>query len=127
MIRQSEPLWRIIAFVTALSHFPALPTGLCKVASAAPGTGLCSEVFTRSGFLNEAVGRSVMYARRQDAGTAGAFAHIGTYELDGDESPSRSNPRHNPIGELPLAMAGTDDATLLAAAGRATCTASRAR
>jgi len=56
MIRQGEPLWRIIVFVTALFHIPAVLTGLCKVASAMPGTRLLFGGFYKVRFsLNEAV------------------------------------------------------------------------
>jgi hypothetical protein len=65
--------------------------------------------------LGDAVGRSVMYAR--DGGMLGgnsAFAHIGTYEKrdDGVDIVIQTV-RHNPDPSY-RAMAGTDDATLLA-------------
>jgi hypothetical protein len=66
--------------------------------------------------LGEAVGRSVMYARDGKLlGGNSAFAHIGTYEeLSGDEIAIVVNTvRHNPDPNY-KAMAGTDDATLLA-------------
>jgi T3SS negative regulator,GrlR len=66
--------------------------------------------------LGEAVGRSVMYARDGKLlGGNSAFAHIGTYEeLGGDEIAIVVNTvRHNPDPNY-KAMAGTDDATLLA-------------
>jgi T3SS negative regulator,GrlR len=116
MIRQGEPLWRIIAFVTALFRSPAMLTGLCKVASAMPGTRLLFAGFYKVRFsLNEAVGRSVMYARAgKMLGGNSAFAHIGTYEEDGDEIAIEiKTVRHNPDPNY-RAMAGTDDATLLA-------------
>jgi hypothetical protein len=65
--------------------------------------------------LGDAVGRSVMYAR--DAKLLGgnsAFAHVGTYEAIGDEVAIEVKTiRHNPDPNY-RAMAGTDDATLLA-------------
>ena len=65
--------------------------------------------------LGDAVGRSVMYAR--DARLLGgnsAFAHVGTYEAIGDEVAIEVKTiRHNPDPNY-RAMAGTDDATLLA-------------
>ncbi len=66
--------------------------------------------------FDEALGRSVMYARGgKMLGGNSAFAHIGTYEdLDGDEIAIEiKTVRHNPDPNFP-AMAGTDDATLLA-------------
>jgi len=65
--------------------------------------------------LGETVGRSVMYARdSRMLGGNSAFAHIGTYEQIGDElSIEIKTVRHNPDPNY-RAMAGTDDATLLA-------------
>jgi hypothetical protein len=66
--------------------------------------------------LNAAVGRSVMYARDgKMLGGNSAFAHIGTYEKDADGSVAIEikTVRHNPDPNY-RAMAGTDDATLLA-------------
>ena len=65
--------------------------------------------------LGAAVGRSVMYARDgRMLGGNSAFAHIGTYEKrdDGVDIVIRTV-RHNPDPAY-RAMAGTDDATLLA-------------
>lgn len=65
--------------------------------------------------LGVSVGRSVMYA--QDGRMLGgnsAFAHIGTYRRDGDGIDIEiKTVRHNPDPNY-RAMAGTDDATLLA-------------
>jgi hypothetical protein len=65
--------------------------------------------------LNDTVGRSVMYARDgKMLGGNSAFAHIGTYEKIGDEIAIEiKTVRHNPDPNY-RAMAGTDDATLLA-------------
>ena len=66
--------------------------------------------------LNAAVGRSVMYARDgKMLGGNSAFAHIGTYreEADGAVAIEIKTVRHNPDPNY-RAMAGTDDATLLA-------------
>jgi len=65
--------------------------------------------------LGDAVGRSVMYVRdRKMLGGNSAFAHIGTYEQAGDEIAIEiKTVRHNPDPNY-RAMAGTDDATLLA-------------
>jgi len=65
--------------------------------------------------LNEAVGRSVMYACAGEMlGGNSAFAHIGTYETIGEEITIEVKTiRHNPDPNY-RAMAGTDDATLLA-------------
>jgi T3SS negative regulator,GrlR len=65
--------------------------------------------------LGEAVGRGVMYARDGKLlGGNSAFAHIGTYEDLGDNISIVVNTiRHNPDPNY-RAMAGTDDATLLA-------------
>ncbi len=65
--------------------------------------------------LNEAVGRSVMYVGDgKMLGGNSAFAHIGTYEKTGDEvSVEVKTVRHNPDPNY-RAMAGTDDATLIA-------------
>jgi hypothetical protein len=69
--------------------------------------------------LGAAVGRSVMYARDgRMLGGNSAFAHIGTYQKRGDEVDIVvQTVRHNPDPNY-RAMAGTDDATLLAT-GRA--------
>ncbi|HWZ38209.1 MAG TPA: GrlR family regulatory protein [Bradyrhizobium sp.] len=65
--------------------------------------------------VNEAVGRSVMYAHGgRMLGGNSAFAHIGTYqEADGEITIEIKTVRHNPDPNYP-AMAGTDDATLSA-------------
>ena len=65
--------------------------------------------------LNEAVGRSVMYAHGgRLLGGNSAFAHIGSYEENGkDLDIEVRTVRHNPDPSYP-AMAGTDDATLIA-------------
>jgi len=65
--------------------------------------------------LGEAVGRSVMYARDgKMLGGNSAFAHIGSYKEIGDEIDIEvKTVRHNPDPNF-RAMAGTDDATLLA-------------
>ena len=65
--------------------------------------------------LGEAVGRSVMYARDgRMLGGNSAFAHIGTYEkCDDGIAIEITTVRHNPDPNY-RAMAGTDDATLLA-------------
>ncbi len=65
--------------------------------------------------LGEAVGRSVMYVRDgRMLGGNSAFAHIGTYQKSGDDvSIEIKTVRHNPDPSY-RAMAGTDDATLLA-------------
>ena len=65
--------------------------------------------------LGEAVGRSVMYVRGgRMLGGNSAFAHIGTYaETDGGVDIEIKIVRHNPDPNY-RAMAGTDDATLLA-------------
>jgi hypothetical protein len=66
--------------------------------------------------LNAAVGRSVMYAHAgKMLGGNSAFAHIGTYqkEADGTVDIEIQTVRHNPDPAY-RAMAGTDDATLLA-------------
>jgi hypothetical protein len=82
-----------------------------------PGTsGLLGGFYTVRFQLGEAVGRSVMYARGGNLlGGNSAFAHIGTYEgLDDDEvSIVVKTVRHNPDPNF-RAMAGTDDATLIA-------------
>ena len=66
--------------------------------------------------LNAALGRSVMYARGgRMLGGNSAFAHIGTYQkaADGTVDIEIQTVRHNPDPAY-RAMAGTDDATLLA-------------
>jgi hypothetical protein len=65
--------------------------------------------------VNEAVGRSVMYAHAgRMLGGNSAFAHIGTYEeRDGEVTTEIKTIRHNPDPSY-RAMAGTDDATLTA-------------
>jgi hypothetical protein len=65
--------------------------------------------------LNDAVGRSVMYAHGGKLlGGNSAFAHIGSYEeRDGEIDIEVKTVRHNPDPNY-RAMAGTDDATLIA-------------
>ncbi|MGB8398630.1 GrlR family regulatory protein [Bradyrhizobium sp.] len=65
--------------------------------------------------LGEAVGRSVMYVRAgRMLGGNSAFAHIGSYQETGEEIAIEiKTVRHNPDPNY-RAMAGTDDATLLA-------------
>jgi hypothetical protein len=65
--------------------------------------------------LNEAVGRSVMYVHAGKLlGGNSAFAHIGSYEQNGDDIDIEvKTVRHNPDPNY-RAMAGTDDATLIA-------------
>ena len=65
--------------------------------------------------VNEAVGRSVMYAHEgRMLGGNSAFAHIGTYEEQGGEITTEIRTvRHNPDPNF-RAMAGNDDATLTA-------------
>ena len=65
--------------------------------------------------LNEALGRSVMWAHAgKMLGGNSAFAHVGTYEEDGNEIAIEIKTiRHNPDPNY-RAMAGTDDATLIA-------------
>src|SRR5205085_3767901 len=64
---------------------------------------------------NDAVGRSVMYVHAgRLLGGNSAFAHIGSYEQDGEDIAIEiKTVRHNPDPNY-RAMAGTDDATLLA-------------
>src|SRR3954464_4320752 len=81
-----------------------------------PGTSALLEGFYTVRFqLGEAVGRSVMYARDgKMLGGNSAFAHIGTYEEIGEEIAIEVKTiRHNADPNY-RAMAGTDDATLLA-------------
>jgi hypothetical protein len=65
--------------------------------------------------VNDAVGRSVMYAHDgRMLGGNSAFAHIGTYrEVDGEVVTEIKTQRHN-MDPSYRAMAGTDEATLLA-------------
>ncbi|MBI5319290.1 GrlR family regulatory protein [Bradyrhizobium sp.] len=65
--------------------------------------------------LNDAVGRSVMYVHGGKLlGGNSAFAHIGSYEANGDDVDIEvKTVRHNPDPNY-RAMAGTDDATLIA-------------
>ncbi len=65
--------------------------------------------------VDDAVGRGVMYANAgKMLGGNSAFAHIGTYEeSDGAVTVEIRTVRHNPDPNFP-ALAGTDDATLLA-------------
>ena len=83
---------------------------------AGPGTRLVFEGFYKVRFqLGDAVGRSVMHAGNgRMLGGNSAFAHIGTYEktVSGVDVVI-STVRHNPDPNY-RAMAGTDDATLLA-------------
>ena len=68
--------------------------------------------------LNDAVGRSVMYAHAGKLlGGNSAFAHLGSYVDNGDEIEIEvKTVRHNPDPAY-RAMAGTDDATLIAKGG----------
>ena len=65
--------------------------------------------------LGDAPGRGVMHVHDgKMLGGNSAFAHIGTYEMVGDEIAIEiKTVRHNADPSYP-AMAGTDDATLLA-------------
>ena len=81
-----------------------------------PGTRLVFEGFYKVRFqLGEAVGRSVMHAGGgRMLGGNSAFAHIGTYEKTDDGiAVEIKTVRHNPDPNY-RAMAGTDDATLIA-------------
>jgi hypothetical protein len=80
-----------------------------------PGTPVFGGFYTVRFQVNEAVGRSVMYAHEgKMLGGNSAFAHIGTYEeIDGEVVTEIKTVRHNPDPNYP-AMAGTDDATLSA-------------
>ena len=81
-----------------------------------PGTRAVFGGFYKVRFqLNDAVGRSVMYVHDgKMLGGNSAFAHIGSYQQDGDEIAIEvKTVRHNPDPNY-RAMAGTDDATLLA-------------
>jgi len=83
---------------------------------AGPGTRLVFEGFYKVRFqLGDSVGRSVMHAGNgKMLGGNSAFAHIGTYEKRDDEVDIVvQTVRHNPDPNY-RAMAGTDDATLLA-------------
>ena len=88
----------------------------CRSDVRRPGTRLVFEGFYKVRFqLGEAVGRSVMHAADgKMLGGNSAFAHIGAYEKTGDGvSIVIKTVRHNPDPAY-RAMAGTDDATLLA-------------
>jgi hypothetical protein len=81
-----------------------------------PGTRLVFEGFYKVRFqLGESVGRSVMHAGGgKMLGGNSAFAHIGTYDKTDDGiAVEIKTVRHNPDPAY-RAMAGTDDATLLA-------------
>jgi hypothetical protein len=87
---------------------------------AGPGTRLVFEGFYKVRFqLGDGIGRSVMHAGGgKMLGGNSAFAHIGTYEKTGDGiDVVIRTVRHNPDPNY-RALAGTDDATLLAS-GRA--------
>jgi hypothetical protein len=83
---------------------------------AGPGIRLVFEGFYKVRFqLGDSVGRSVMHAGNgKMLGGNSAFAHIGTYEKtsDGVDIVIKTV-RHNPDLNY-RAMAGTDDATLIA-------------
>jgi hypothetical protein len=84
-----------------------------------PGTQPLFEGFYKVRFqLGEAVGRSVMYVRDgRMLGGNSAFAHIGAYRETGDRIAIEvTTVRHNPDPNY-RAMAGTDEATLLAQGG----------
>jgi hypothetical protein len=86
-----------------------------RPAIACRGRGLFGGFYTVRFQVNEAVGRSVMYARDGTMlGGNSAFAHIGTYKEVDDEVVAEINTvRHNPDPNF-VAMAGRDDATLSA-------------
>lgn len=86
-----------------------------KIGPPAGDIGLFGGFYTVRFQLDEAVGRSVMYANAgRMLGGNSAFAHIGTYQEIGDEIAIEIRTvRHNPDPNY-RAMAGTDDATLLA-------------
>ena len=77
--------------------------------------GLFGGFYTVRFQLGDTAGRGVMYAHDgKMLGGNSAFAHIGTYEVIDDEIAIEIRTiRHNPDLAFP-AMAGTDDATLLA-------------
>ena len=83
---------------------------------AGPGTRLVIEGFYTVRFqLGDNVGRAVMHAGNGKLlGGNSAFAHIGTYDkVDGGVDIVIKTVRHNPDPNY-RAMAGTDDATLIA-------------
>jgi len=83
---------------------------------AGPGTRLVFEGFYKVRFqLGDAVGRSVMHAGNgKMLGGNSAFAHIGSYDkTEAGVDIVINTVRHNPDPTY-RAMAGTDDATLLA-------------
>src|SRR3954468_13403117 len=92
-------------------------TGIeCSPMGAGPGTRLVFEGFYKTRFqLGDAVGRSVMHVGNgKMLGGNSAFAHIGTYErTETGVDIVIKTVRHNPDPNY-RAMAGTDDATLLA-------------
>jgi hypothetical protein len=83
--------------------------------SIAGDTAVFAGFYTVRFTLNEAVGRSVMYAHGgRLLGGNSAFAHIGSYEENGEDIDIEvKTVRHNPDPNY-RAMAGTDDATLIA-------------
>jgi hypothetical protein len=85
----------------------------------ARGRALFGGFYTVRFQVNEAAGRSVMYAHGgRMLGGNSAFAHIGTYEeIDDEVITEIKTVRHNPDPHY-RALAGTDDATL-EARGRA--------
>jgi len=116
MIRQSVAALADHCFVTCVSNaFIGVANRLDSAALAFRGAALFRGFYTVRFQVNEAVGRSVMYA---DAGKMlggnSAFAHIGTYEeRDGDILTEIKTIRHNPDPSF-RALAGADDATLTA-------------
>jgi len=83
--------------------------------SVAGDTAVFAGFYTVRFQLNDAVGRSVMYVRDgKMLGGNSAFAHIGSYEENGENIDIEiKTVRHNPDPNY-RAMAGTDDATLIA-------------
>jgi hypothetical protein len=117
MIRQS-PAVLADHFVSACrcDRFPLLRSGLDNARATSRGQALFGGFYTVRFQLNEAVGRSVMYARAgRMLGGNSAFAHIGTYEDigSGEVAVEVRTVRHN-FDPAFVAMAGTDDATLRA-------------
>src|SRR4249919_1826031 len=116
MIRQGDTALADHCVYDSAGPFPPWSKpGYERMRSIAGDAAVFAGFYTVRFTLNEAVGRSVMYVRDgKMLGGNSAFAHIGSYEENGEDIDIEvKTVRHNPDPNY-RAMAGTDDATLVA-------------
>jgi hypothetical protein len=109
------PFWRIISFQHADEAVSPRYEPRYIARANSRGQALFGGFYTVRFQLNEAAGRSVMYARAgRMLGGNSAFAHIGAYDdIGGEIAAEVRTVRHN-FDPAFAPLAGTDDATLLA-------------